>query len=178
MSHRGIKALKASKTKARTRRETALAKAVVKEPAEHPEEKRSYASDYDEENLLFKAYYEDSLYGLRLNLRRDGRRRGLWVNLEEDRRIRSKRDLEVWEEALEDLMPVLAKLFSKKEVDPLDVRMAIRLHMGWFFDHRTEGLGMRLTWPQVRKFIAALTAREKEEKNKTEDWDYSDEADE
>lgn len=49
---------------------------------------------------------------------------------------------------------------------------------GWFFgesQHEETGeiivVSVRLTWSQVRKLITALTTREKEEKNKTEDWE-------
>ena len=176
MSPRGTKALKANKTKNLVRRQKAKAK---KQEEEKPESKFTYPSDYrDKADILFEAPYHDSLYFLRMTLQRDGRRRGLWVVLEEDTMTRVNQDIRMFDQGMKNFLPELKKLYAKGEPEPYEVKSALRIHFDWFFDHRTEGTGMRLTWSQVRKFIAALTAREKEEKHKTEDWELEDNSDE
>lgn len=177
MSPRGTKALKANKTKNLVRRQKAKAK--KQEEAKPEEQKDMYPSDYNRDNILFKANYVDSLYGLRMILQKDGRKRGLWIVLEEESMTRIRADAHWRDEGLKTLLPELRKLFArKKKVTTGELGWALRGHLSFFFDHRTEGTGMRLTWSQVRKFIAALTAREKEEKHKTEDWEFEENSDE
>lgn len=114
----------------------------------------------DDKDALFKANYVDSLYGMRMLLRPDGRRRGLWIWLEEEVNSRLSVDRQMFNIGLEKFIPELKKIFAKKNKEMLEfeVRQTLRTHFDFFFDHRTEGTAVRLTWPQVRKLIVALKA--------------------
>lgn len=137
-------------------------------------EKPQYPSDWiDEEDgtLLFKARYVDSVYGLRLILLRDGRRRGLWVNLEEEIEKRKTIDRKLFQRGLEEILPKLHKLAKKEALNEAEVESLLRTHFAFFFECRTEGKATRLSWRQVRALSAALKKGDADEKNKDEDED-------
>lgn len=153
-------------------------KKVEEAEPEEQEYEPSYGGIEKDPDTLFRARYIDSLFGTTLFLRRDGRRRGLWVWLEEDHKARIEQDARIFEEGFKKFYEEMKKKVEKtgKMPDPLDLMFQLKhLHLSYFFDHRTEGAAVRLTWPQLRKFIKAATEAEKAEKEKTEDWDYEEE---
>lgn len=163
MSHRGTKALKENQEKDRVRREKKNKEKQEKQP------EPLYHTD-DDDNVLFKANYADSMYGMRMLLLRDGRRRGLWVWLEEEVYTRLNSDKRRFDQGMDKFLPELEKIFAKKDKENrmFEVRQALRFHLSLFFDNRTQGTAVRLTWPQVRELAAQLKAGDKDEKEKTE----------
>jgi hypothetical protein len=137
-------------------------------------EPRYYTKDEKQDpDTLFSARYIDSMYGLKLFLTRDGRRRGLWVWLEEDSKARIESDSRIFNEGFKKFYDELKKKVEKtgKLPDPMDLLFSLKhIHFDYFFGHRTEATAVRLTWPQVRNFIKKLKAGEKDETKKTEDW--------
>lgn len=149
------------------------------EEEDETESEKEYEARYsmkDEKHdpdTLFSARFIDSMYGLKMFLTRDGRRRGLWVWLEEDHKARIDSDSRIFNESFKKFYAELKKTVEKtgKLPDPLDMLFSFKhLHFDYFFGHRTEATAMRLTWPQVRDFIKKLKAGEKDETKKTEDW--------
>ena len=138
-----------------------------------------YETQDDDPDTLYSARYIDSLFGLKLFLRRDGRRRGLWVWLEEDHKARIEQDRRLFEKGFKDFYEEMKKSVEKtgKMPEPMDVLFRLKhLHLSYFFDHRTEATAMRLTWPQLRRFIKKLKESEAAEKEKTEDWKSEDDS--
>ena len=135
-----------------------------------------YHTKASDSGVLYVADYVDSMFGLRLSLKKDGRKRGLWVFLEEEINSRMDQDWRIFEDGMEKLIPELEKIFAKKnekdlKMRPFEVRQALRLHLDYFLSHRTQGQGFRFTWKQLKKFIGKITYAEKAEKKKSEDWD-------
>lgn len=144
------------------------------------EEVEEYEPSYDgidrDPDTLFKARYIDSLFGTTLFLRRDGRRRGLWVWLEEDHKARIRQDTRIFEEGLKKFTAWLEAPDGYKEKPEMLGFMLRSIHFDYFFGHRTEGSAVRLTWPQLRKFIKAAKDAEKAETRKTEDRESEEES--
>jgi hypothetical protein len=138
-----------------------------------------YYTKSDDPDTLFEAEYIDSLFGLKLFLRRDGRRRGLWVWLEENIKYRIEQDSRIFEDGFKKFYAELKAHVEKKGTlpDPFTLLFALKHnHFDYFFGHRTEATAVRLTWPQVRKFIKKLEESEAAEEHKTEDWNFEEDA--
>lgn len=122
-------------------------------------------------DLLVELDYVDSLFDLRLFVTKDGRRRGLWVWLEDATEIRAKQDARYFEEGLADFVRELAKLNPKSKLYRWEVGMLLRLHFDLFFGERTRPVGLRLSWKRVKKLAEGLLRGHASEKKKTEeDW--------
>ncbi len=126
--------------------------------------------------ILMEARYPDSMYDLRLFLLKDGRKRGLWVNLEEDSERRNEQDHASFKRGFDEFVKYLTgKKLNFNKLKPGDlfelVMMMKNIHFRTFFDRRTEGVGLRLSWKQVKKLAAALNKGHRNEKAKTEkEW--------
>lgn len=152
--------------------------AAAAKPVEEPELKSPwegkesrYPSDWmDKKETLFQADYIDSMYGLRLFLRKDGRKRGLWIFLEEDSTARLDSDFRSFEHGMKEFLTELKKLMKKPDdqMFEFNIRMALKHHFDLFFSHRTEGTGFRFTWSQLRNFIAKAKKGIADEKRKTD----------
>jgi hypothetical protein len=128
---------------------------------------------YHAKDALLELTYADSLYGVRLYLTDDGRKRGLWVWLEEDAKIRIEQDWKMFERCLEKFKAWLddPKKGYAKEPDMLGF-MLRSIHFDYFFGHRTEASAIRLSWRKSKLLAAALNKAHRDEKNKTlEDYD-------
>lgn len=137
---------------------------------------------YHGRDAMLALRYPDSLFDVRLFLTDDGRKRGLWIWLEENWKIRWDNDLRIFEEDLKRFVQHLKeeKFDLEAPTHLRDLAFALRLHFDYFFGHRTEAAAIRLSWLQVKKLAAALEAGHAAETQKTEDYnhDFDAEADE
>lgn len=149
-------------------------KTETKKPARR---QRTYrAKQLEGPGIIGEYRYIDSLFGVKLFLQKDGRRRGLWLNLEEEINSRIEQDSRLFEKGMQEFEKWMAAEDGYKK-EPKMLRFMLRsICFSYFFEHRTEGKGMRLTWTQVRNFIKALTEAEKTEKEKTEDDGFDPDA--
>lgn len=139
-----------------------------------PPKKKDGSRHYYAEDAFFAATYPDSLYDVRLFLTGDGRKRGLWVCLEEDWKARSEQDWRLFSEGLKKFKAWLddPKKGYAKEPDMLGF-MLRSIHFSYFFEHRTEARAIRLSWRKSLKLAEALKKAHADEKKKTLD-DYDD----
>lgn len=123
---------------------------------------------YHADDALLELKYPDSLFDIRLFLTGDGRKRGLWVWLEENHEDRIEADATYFKRGLEDFMKDLRS--RKKLPDDFEMLMLLKhTYFSYFFDHRTEASAIRLSWKQVKQLAAALKKGEKDETEKTEE---------
>lgn len=159
---------------------------VMPEPQHEPKkgEKKTAKKDrhYQAKDALLALRYPDSLFDVRLFLTDDGRKRGLWIWLEEDWKIRVDNDHRIFDEGLKKFVQYLKeKKFDFDKMKPeqaFDFVFSLKMYFDYFFSHRTEAAAIRLSWLQVKKLSAALEASRKAEKKKTEDDDYDFDTDE
>lgn len=121
----------------------------------------------DNDRLLMELNYPDSLYDTRLFLTGDGRKRGLWIWLEEDPEIRLKSDRDQFDRGIKDFMEELEE--KRGKMSRFEMSLSLRRHFGTFFDHRTEARAVRLSWEQVKKLASGLRKGYADEKEKTEE---------
>lgn len=122
-------------------------------------------------DLLLELNYPDSIYDVRLFLTKDGRRRGLWVFLEEDSKRRTNRDGVMFNRGVTRLLKDLVekKFDINSSSAGFELCLALQRHFDPFFGHRTESKAVRLSWKQVKRLAARLTAAHKSETEKTEE---------
>lgn len=123
------------------------------------------------DDSLFIAPYIDSLVGAQLVLTKDGRRRGLWVWLENDLEIVQRHHELRYEEALAKMMKAIKKKRGKPNEG--DMRCWLGVYFSVFSSEydRQSNNGVRLTWRQARALAAKLNSSIKAEKHKTETFD-------
>ncbi len=135
------------------------------------EKKEKESHHYLHEDALLELDYPDSLFDVRLFLTDDGRKRGLWIWLKENARMRNETDTQLFQEGLSNFKAWLDDPKGYAEEPGMLGFMLQSIHFDFFFGHRTEAPAIRLSWKQVKKLAAALL---KEHKNKTkkteEDW--------
>lgn len=137
--------------------------------AEPPKKTRHYHA----KDALLELTYPDSLFDVRLFLTDDGRKRGLWVWLEEDWKVRVENDSRIFEEGFRKFIEYLKKKkFDFNDLKPeqgFDFVFSLKMYFDYFFSHRTEAAAIRLSWKQVKQLSAALLAGHKTETKKTEE---------
>jgi hypothetical protein len=117
---------------------------------------------------LLMLTYADSIYDNRLFLLKDGRKRGLWIFLEEDPTLRIKADARFFDQGFDAFMKDLDTFDKKDTMYRFKIFTSLKIHFDPFFGHRTEGSAIRMTWKKVLKLAAALRKGYKDEKKKTD----------
>lgn len=148
-----------------------MAKRAVKKKEIEEDYSFKYRHDDEDDGMLYIAPYHDSLFGTRLELRTDGRKRGLWIWLEEAYNTRIEHDGHRFREGLVRFKEWLDSPTGYKKEPEMLAFMLRDICFRLFFDHRTEGQAVRLTWKQVKQLEAKLTSGYANEKHKTEE-DY------
>ena len=142
---------------------------------EDPPVSKKGSRHYHAKDALLELDWCDSIFDLRLFLTDDGRKRGLWVWLEEDAKRRVENDAEIFNEGFKKFVEHLKKkkydFANLKPEQGFDFIFSLKLYFDYFFSHRTEAAAIRLSWKQVKKLEAALKKEHAAEKNKTEE-DY------
>lgn len=143
---------------------------------EMPEPKKDGSRHYHAKDAFFSATYADSLFDVRLFLTGDGRKRGLWVWLEEDWEARIEQDSRLFNNGLKRFMEYLktkGKTFdANKPEHVFDLIFRIKMDFDYFFSHRTEAQAIRLSWRKSKLLAAALNKAHRDEKDKSlEDYD-------
>lgn len=144
---------------------------------EVPPQEGEKSHHYHAEDALFEARFPDSLFDQRLFLTDDGRKRGLWIWLEEDAHSRIENDSRIFQQSLKEFLAYLKKKkfdFSKELTagDGFDFVMSMKMYFDYFFSHRTEASAIRLSWRKSLKLAAALKKAHRDETKKSlEDYD-------
>jgi len=138
------------------------------------DDKMVYHSPREGNRTLGGFRYPDSLFFTKLFVTKDGRKRGLWVWIEDEVNTRLKQDQRVFEEGLVRFRKWLDDPDGYKK-NPEDLRFQIKqICFSYFFAHRTEAAGIRLSWHQVKRLAQILVDGEAKEEYKTEAEDYFD----
>lgn len=109
------------------------------------------------------------MFGTKLAVTNDGRHRGLWVWMADEINRTVDNDIRIFDEGLKRFTKYLASADYKK--NPAMMGFMLRsIHFDYFFGHRTEAAGVRMTWKQTKALHAALGKALKEEPRE-EDYD-------
>jgi len=135
----------------------------------------------DDDDILAQMRCVDSMFGTTLFLTEDGRKRGLWVWIEDEINARLRTDTRMFDTGFERFVAYV----KEKKIDFSDEKQVgdLRFHMrclffDYFFGHRTEGQAVRLGWAQAKRLAAAITKGIADEKDKTKEDGYNDEEEE
>ncbi len=129
---------------------------------------REYNRD-DDEDVLTRLRFVDSLFGATLFLTKDGRKRGLWVWLGDEINTRLRNDSRLFDSGLERFQKWLDDPDGYRK-EPSDLQFQLKeLCFSPFFSHRTEDSSVRMTWIQVKKLADALAAGVASELEKSEE---------
>jgi len=125
----------------------------MKTPKHSTKPSRSY--HFPTDGLKYEMEYEDSLFGTKMAITTDGRHRGLWVWIADEINTVVKNDIRIFEEGLKRFTKYLASEDYKKNPEMMGF-MLRSIHFDYFFGHRIESTGVRMTWKQTRDLHTAL----------------------
>lgn len=150
-----------------------VVRTTVSPLVEVPPQKGHKSHHYHAKDALFEATYADSIFDQRLFLTDDGRKRGLWIWLEEDSHSRIEQDSRIFNEGLKRFVEHLKKKPSlTKPENMFEFVMTLKMDFDYFFSHRTEASAIRLSWRKSKLLAAALNKAHRDEKHKSlEDYD-------
>lgn len=115
-----------------------------------------YYSLNPDREIKYEVQFDEAFELTRMAMTGDGRKRGLWFWMADRVEVRRKREAPIFQEGVEQLEKWLKdpEGYAKH---PENLSFMIRSNcFEYFFAHRYEAQGVRLSWAQAKEFHKAL----------------------